>query len=99
MNKKILISFCLLISVVICFGFFSGKSKTQAEAATANEKHYKCITIEENATLWSIAREYYTEEYDDYEDYIDEVRFINKLSDDTIYRGATLVIPYYSAPL
>ena len=42
---------------------------------------------------------HYSEEYDSYQEYIDEVKFINNLTDDTIYRGAKLVIPYYAAPL
>ena len=44
-------------------------------------------------------KEHYSEEYNSYQEYIDEVKFINNLTDDTIYRGAKLVIPYYAAPL
>ena len=55
-----------------------------------------CIIFE---TLWTIAEEHYSEEYNSYQEYIDEVKFINNLTDDTIYRGAKLVIPYYAAPL
>ena len=69
------------------------------QAATSNQKHYACITIDEGETLWTIAEEHYSEEYNSYQEYIDEVKFINNLTDDSIYRGAKLVIPYYAAPL
>lgn len=94
--RAIVIGLCILLGMFIIF-CSTGKNQ-QAEAATMNQKHYKCITIEEDDTLWTIAEENYSEEYDSYEDYIDEVRFINNLTDDTIYNGATLVVPYYSAP-
>ena len=94
--KAVVISFCFLLGMFIIFGA-AGKNQ-QAEAATSNQKHYKCITITEDDTLWTIAEENYSEEYDSYEDYIDEVKFINNLTNDTIYNGATLVVPYYQSP-
>lgn len=68
------------------------------EASTLNEKYYQCITLEENTSLWNIADSYCSEEYDSYDEYIAEVKHINNLTDDTIYSGACLVIPYYAPP-
>lgn len=97
MKKHLFISFSLIIFICILFG--ASSKKQHPEAATSNQKYYTCITIEEDATLWTIATEHCSEEYDSYQEYIDEVKFINNLTNDTIYRGATLVIPYYAAPL
>lgn len=94
--KAIVICFCFVLGILNMTGAKTNSPK--AEAATSNQKHYKCITIDADDTLWTIAQENYSEEYDSYEDYIDEVKFINNLTNDTIYNGATLVVPYYSAP-
>lgn len=94
--RGIIFSFCILLGLFIIFG--SAGKKQQAEAATSNLKYYKCITISDGDTFWSIAEENYSEEYESYEDYIDEVKFINNLTNDTIYNGATLVVPYYQSP-
>ena len=98
-NYKLILTIITLMIVFIVLTGFS-KKNTTANAATTNVKHYKCIEIQENDTLTSIANEYITSEYDSIEDYIEEVMHINKLyvDNDTIYCGATLVIPYYTAP-
>ena len=71
----------------------------KASASTRNVKQFKCISIERDDTLWSIAEEYMTEEYEDIDTYIKEVKDINGLTDDTLYNGATILIPYYTAPM
>ena len=39
-----------------------------------------------------------TEEYASIDEYIEEVKSINALKGDTLYNGATLIVPYYAAP-
>lgn len=97
MKRKLIFGLSLVLIICIIFGV--NNKKQNPEAATTNEKYYTCITIEEDDTLWTIAEEYCTEEYDSYQEYIDEVKFINDLTDDTLYYGGKLVIPYYAAPL
>lgn len=97
MKRKLIFGLSLVLIFCILFGV--NNKKQNPEAATSNQKYYTCITIDEDETLWTIAEEHYSEEYDSYQEYIDEVKFINNLSDDTIYNGAKLVIPYYAAPL
>lgn len=86
-----------LLFTVFLFG--ANKSEKKVDASTCDVKYFKCITIDEDDTLWSIANEYISEEYDSVSDYIDEVKSINNLSSDKIYNGATLVIPYYGVPM
>lgn len=94
----------LLVTLVIAFLFisiFTLGSKTRentANASTINVKYFKCISIGADDTLWSIASENISEEYESVDDYINEVKCINGLNNDKIYCGATLVIPYYDAP-
>ena len=92
----IMIGAALLLMV---FLFGTDKNEKSADASTYNVKYFKCITVDEDDTLWSIAEENISEEYSSISDYIDEVKSINNLVGDKIYYGATLVIPYYDAPV
>ncbi len=97
MKRKLI--FVLSLVLILCILFGVNSKKQNAEAATSNQKYYKYITIEKDDTLWTIAEEYCSEEYDSYREYVDEVKFINNLADDTIYYGGQLVIPYYAPSL
>lgn len=93
-NKRFIIVLCFIMffTFVICN---SGNHKAYAD--TINEKCYRYIEVEAGDSLWSIAEEYMSEEYDSIDEYIAEVKQINNITSDKIYRGATLVIPYYIA--
>jgi len=95
--KKIMIFIGVIAIISLVWCGTSNKDRT-VNASNHNEKYFKCITIDETDSLWSIAEEYMTEEYPSIEDYIAEVKNINNLSTDKIYSGATLVIPYYDIP-
>lgn len=59
-----------------------------------------CITsvqIEAGDSLWSLATEYYTEEFVSIPEYIKEIKRMNGLSSDTLYAGSYLLIPQYLA--
>lgn len=89
--KALVISLCILIiggAIVI------GTSDSRAKSNT--KKCFECIEIEADDTLWTIAEEYMTSEYDSIEDYIDEVKSINNLTGDIIIDGGSLIIPYYA---
>ena len=89
--KALMIGLCVLIiggAIVI------GTADSRAKSNT--KKYFRCIEIEAEDTLWSIADEYMTSEYDSIEDYIDEVKSINNLTGDKIIDGGSLIIPYYA---
>ena len=58
-------------------------------------KYYKSIQIHSGDTLWNIAEEYITEDYESFNAYITEVKKINKLSSDQIQDSQYLTVPYY----
>lgn len=65
-----------------------------------NNLYYTDIVIQKGESLWDIANEHMTEEYDSPKTYIKEVKSINSLTDvDKIYAGQRIVIPYYSTEL
>jgi len=93
----------LLILLAVCMlflGVYIGSSKVaQVEAKSkeaARDKFYTTILVEEGDTLWAIADEYMTAEYEDRDSFMDEVRKMNHLTGSMIQSGSTLLIPYYA---
>ena len=66
-----------------------------AESAKEYNKVYVSIEIKQGDTLTSIA-ERYAVSSDHYEDYIEELCYINNLKNDTLYTGCYLLIPVYT---
>ena len=66
---------------------------------TANiaNKYFTSIEVQAGTSLWDIAEEYMTEEYDSPQEYIQEVKNINHMNQDLIYEGSYLCVPYYSS--
>ncbi len=58
-------------------------------------KYYKSIEITSGDSLWSIAEEYMTDEYDSIYEYIEEIKDINNLCSDELQSGQYLTIAYY----
>lgn len=93
--------YCVIIlAVIILFVLFS--TVDTANAGTKDSvryKYYTSIEIENGGSLWDIAEEYSSVEYESLEAYIDEVKEINHMDSDLVYAGSYLCIPYYSSEL
>ena len=70
-------------------------SKTKADSSNNYDKSFVTIEIKADDTLSSIAHEYAISP-EQYNDYIEEVKFINNLNNDTIHYGCYLLIPVYN---
>ncbi len=67
-------------------------------AAAGDSSSTYCITsvqIEEGDSLWSLASQYYSEEFGSITDYIKEIKRMNGLSSDMLYADNYILIPYY----
>lgn len=92
----------LVFFVIIFLVFLLFQTSNITNAGTQNSirhKYYTSVEIEQGSSLWEIAEEYITEEYDSVEEYIKEVKQINHLTEDLIYEGAYLCVPYYSSEI
>ena len=90
-----LLCFAVLAAFIVSFAMVN-----TAEAGTRESsryKYYTSIQVEPGSNLWEIAKEYASSEYEDLEEYIQEVRQINHLDQDVIYAGSYLCIPYFSS--
>lgn len=82
----------LFITIISCFLF-----NTNASGSTEPKtKYYTSISVNEGDNLWKVAEAYYTEEYSDYNEYIEEIKTINNMKDDKVKKGSYIVIPYYA---
>ena len=97
-RQKLLIGLCIfflaLIVTVKTNAFLSEAQSDQG--APTNYKYYKSIQIQSGDTLWNIAKENMSDEYDSIEDYIAEIKELNHLKSDMIQQNSYLTIGYYS---
>jgi hypothetical protein len=97
LNKKRIWRFgmALLLLVVIFSVFFITKTVT-AQRAADRTKLVTTVEVKKGDTLWDIASLYFTEEYDDLNEYIEEIKDSNGLVSDEIHVGNYIIIPYYA---
>ena len=87
----VLAAFLFLAAVVL----FSG-SRSVVDANDGREKRFTSIQVKEGDSLWSIAEERMSREYDSIDDYIQEVCYTNHIYDQKITADMYLVVPYYT---
>ncbi len=100
LRKHIMVLAAVLFTA--CFMMIFMKAGMLSDAHTQDQaidyKYYKTITVSAGDSLWNIAQDYISyAHYDNVNEYMDEVREINHLSDDAINAGSNLIIPYYSS--
>ena len=90
---------CLLLFMVALFliVLFVFPEKSAAAGDTAGRTYsIESVQIEEGDSLWSIASDYYTEEFSSISDYITEIKRMNGLSSDMLYADNYLLVPCYT---
>ena len=93
-NKFIYVCFFSIIFItIVCCLLFSTNAEESTQPKT---KYFTSISVNDGDNLWKIAETYYTDEYDDYYSYIEEIKSINNMKDDNIKKGSYIIIPYYS---
>ena len=94
-NRKKLVGICLLFILVftfctLCFGGVGASAGEKPRTA-----YYTTVTVQPGDSLWSLA-ERYAPAYSDLQDYVDQLRNINRIRrGDLIRAGEQLVIVYY----
>lgn len=85
---------CILFLVVFALFFLPQRTASAKNAPTGT---YEIISIEiqPGDTLWSIATEYFSDDFGSVQSYISEIKRMNGITSDTLYAGAYLLVPYY----
>lgn len=84
----------LFLLMLFSVGFIT-KTVT-AERAGERVKLVASVEIKHGDTLWSIASEFYSDEYDDMNDYIKEIMYSNGMASDEIRTGNYIIVPYFA---
>lgn len=93
--KKLLLFGALFIALIL-FGFTMIKPlSAEADFDSRTVKLVESVQIEKGDSLWSIAKEYYSDECGGMKQYINEIKKTNHLYSDTIHEGNYLLVPYY----
>ena len=103
-NMKQIVFLCIifLIMLIVLGIFFSSNTakmnKKVKEVSSMNrEKMVTAVCVKKDSTLWDIATEYYTSEYEDVNELIEEIKESNGMQKDTIHEGAYIIVPYYAS--
>ena len=92
---------CILV-IIICslliVLFLLPAKKASANNVVSNTYTITSVQIKTGDTLWSIAKEYYSEEFSSITALVIEIKRMNGLYSDTIYAGNYILVPQYTVP-
>ena len=88
---------CVMAVVLVVLKITARPANADSRTAGERYKYYTSIYVEPGDSLWSIAEEYITVDYQSICQYIDEVKEINHLNSDYLKSGMHLCVPYYSS--
>ena len=91
---KGLIIILLMIALVSVVKTFV-QSSSVVNAETKRDLHCVSVCVDSNDTLWSLAEEYYSDEYNSIDNLIHEIKTINHMGSDQVNVGNYIIIPYY----
>lgn len=93
--KKLLVPsiiFFVILLFVCILGLFNANA-SEDKASQQVKKHYSSIIIQPKDNLWGIAEKYV--QYESISSYVDNVKKLNNMNEDTIYAGKSIIVYYY----
>ncbi len=97
-KRSIIVYAFMVVMAAFIVNLFTATSQVEASENIEREKVVISVEIEEGDTLWSIASEYYTDEYKDMNEFIDAIKKCNAISDE-VKIGQKILVPYYRVVL
>ena len=93
MFMLIIMGFLILLFIVLFYNVFFVSAEEKADREVLY-KYYTSVRIEPGDTLWEIASETMTSEYDSVPEYVEVLKRMNNLTSDEIQAGQNLIIAY-----
>ena len=91
---RVLLAVMSLAIITVLIGVVAVNQASASEHGE-RQKVITSIEIKSGDTLWDIASEYYSDEFDNMNDYIKEIREVNNMPTDKIIPGNYIIVPYY----
>lgn len=91
------VAFTLVLILTLSITLCSLSTKASADSSMTTYKYYTSIQISAGDSLWSIAKTNYNPNIETITEYMNEVKKINGLTDDSLIHGHYLIIPYHSS--
>lgn len=92
--RRIFTGIILMMVICVSFGAFLVSAHEKTSAGDAVYKYYKSIEIQPGDTLWEIAEDTMTAEYNSVAEYVQVLKDMNNLDSDDIQAGQDLIIAY-----
>lgn len=89
---------CILVIMAALFLlvlFFLPERTASADNTIVGTYTITSVQIEEGDSLWSIAKEHYSDEFYSLTAFISEIKRMNGLTSDTVYAGSYILVPQY----
>ncbi len=93
---KMVVLVLFMVALFLIVLFVLPERTAAAGNTTGGTYTITSVQITEGDSLWSLASEYYTEEFSSVSDYIAEIKRMNGLSSDVLYAGNYILIPYFA---
>ena len=95
MMRKFMIT---CVAVIVFASVFLGSTMltSMAEEEKAATRYYKSVEIQEGDSLWSLAKEYREGGSLSAKEYVEELKKMNNLREDTIHTGQYLTVVYFA---
>lgn len=95
-KKRVWLIGAITLFLIILLSLSLVTKTATAQRSIERVKLVASIEIQKGDSLWSIASEYMSEEYDDMNDYIEEIKDSNGMVSDEIHSGNYIIVPYYA---
>lgn len=89
-----LLTITVLVAIIVCTAGFAVSANSD-KASSASDSYYKSVRISSGDTLWTIAQEYCPDTIDIHS-YIDNIKSINDIKNNTIKTGEYIIVAIYN---
>lgn len=92
--RRVFTGIVLMLVICVSFGAFLVSAHEKTSADKTVYKYYKSIQIQSGDTLWAIAEDTMTNDYNSVAEYVQVLKDMNNLNSDDIQAGQNLIIAY-----
>ncbi len=97
LKRNLFLTGLVLILFVLFLTIFSVKSNASEDPDSKEYKHYLTVEILPGDSVYSIAEEYLSNGYSSIDSLVNEILYVNNLSETTVLiSGNYLIVPVYS---